>query len=317
MLGLAGLLLVGLLTGVMLLIAYTAWVLSHPPRRTYAAALASGRAGDPGELTPPLPFTLFQFSSGKHRLDAWDVAGGDPRGPVLVFIHGWGDSRIGALSRIEALAPAASRLIAWDLPGHGDAPGLSAQGALEAGAVLDLLAELQHQAGADAPDGPPSIVLVGWSMGAGIALHAATEAPKRGLTVRGVIAEAPYRLPKTPARRMLISWGLPWRLNLAPALWFLGLARGIGPRWKGFDRREVAARLSCPLLVLHGEVDPISPPADGAAICEAGRGRLAVIPAGGHYGLWTTPAHRAAASAAALQFLASLGVPSGSIAREG
>lgn len=315
MLGLAGLLLVGLLTGAALLVAYTAWVLAHPPRRTYAAALASGRAGDPGELTPPLPFTEFQFSSGSHRFSAWDVPGGDPRGPVLVFLHGWGDSRIGALSRIESLAPAAARLIAWDLPGHGEAPGVSAQGADEVRVVLDLLAELLHAARGAATEPQPPVVLMGWSMGAGIALHTAAEAAGRGLTVHGVIAEAPYRLPATPARRMLVSWGLPWRLNLAPALWLLGALHGVGPRWKGFDRRVVAARLACPLLVLHGDTDAISPPQDGEAMCEAGRGRLVVVPAAGHYGLWTTPAHRETASRAVLRFLASLGADPATSAR--
>lgn len=317
MLGLAGLLLVGLVTGVALLIAYTAWVLSHPPRRTYAGALASGRAGDPGELTPPLSFTEFQFSSGKHRFSAWDVAGGDPGGPVLVLVHGWGDSRIGALSRIEALARGASRLIAWDLPGHGDSPGVSAQGGREVGVVLDLLAELLHQARGAASGPHSSVVLMGWSMGAGIALHAATEACHRGLPVRGVIAEAPYRLPETPARRMLISWGLPWRLNLAPALWLLGALQGMGAGWKDFDRRGVAARLTCPLLVLHGEIDAISPPEDGTVICDAGRGRLALVPGAGHYGMWTTAAHYEAASREVLGFLASLGEHAAASAREG
>ncbi|MCC6950900.1 MAG: alpha/beta hydrolase [Phycisphaerales bacterium] len=307
MVGLAGLLLVGLLVGVGLLIAYTAWVLSHPPRRTYATALASGRPGDPGELTPPLAFADVQFASGGHRYGAWDVEGGDPAGPLLVLVHGWGDSRIGSLSRIEALAPAVSRLIALDLPGHGDSPGASAQGATEAGIVLDLLAEITHLSRGVSSAEPRPVGLFGWSMGAGVALHAAVESAARGLTVHGVVAEAPYRLPETPAKRMLISWGLPWRINLRAALWLLGTVQGVGAAWMGFDRRAMAARLPCPLLVLHGEIDTISPPADGASICEAGHGRLVVVPGAGHYGLWTTPAHREAARVAVLEFISRVG----------
>lgn len=306
MVGLAGLLLVGLLVGVALLIAYTAWALSHPPRRTYATALASGRPGDPGELTPPLAFTDLQFSSGGRRFSTWDVAGGDPAGPLLVLVHGWGDSRIGALSRIETLAPVASRLIALDLPGHGDSPGASTQGATEAGVVLDLLTEVMHPSRGVASEERRPVVLFGWSMGAGVALHAAVESAARGLDVHGVVAEAPYRLPETPAKRMLISWGLPWRMNLRAALWLLGTVQGVGAGWKGFDRRELASRLPCPLLVLHGEIDTISPPADGASISEAGPGRLVVIPGAGHYGLWTMPAHVGAARDAVLEFISSL-----------
>lgn len=307
MVGLAGLLLVGLLVGVSLLIAYTAWALSHPPRRTYATALASGRPGDPGELTPPLAFADVQLSSGGRRYGAWEVQGGNPDGPLLVLVHGWGDSRIGALSRIEAVAPSVSRLIALDLPGHGESPGASAQGATEARVVLDLLSELSHPSRGVSSAEPRPVVLFGWSMGAGVALHAAVESAARGLAVHGVVAEAPYRLPETPAKRMLISWGLPWRMNLRASLWILGTVQGVGAGWKGFDRRELASRLPCPLLVLHGEIDTISPPADGASISEAGPGRLVVIPGAGHYGLWTTPAHRDAARDAVREFISRVG----------
>lgn len=306
MVGLAGLLLVGLLVGVALLVAYTAWALSHPPRRTYATALASGRPGDPGELTPPLAFTDRQCSSGGRRHSAWDIEGGNPAGPLLVLVHGWGDSRIGALSRIDALAPAASRLIALDLPGHGESPGASAQGATEAGVVLDLLSELLHSSGGGTPGVPIPVVLFGWSMGAGVALDVASRSAARGLSVQGVVAEAPYCFPETPAKRMLISWGLPWRMNLRAANGLLGIMHGVGAGWSGFDRRALASRLDCRLLVLHGEIDTISPPADGASINEAGRGRLVVIPGAGHYGLWTTPAHLELVRNAVLEFISSL-----------
>jgi fermentation-respiration switch protein FrsA (DUF1100 family) len=107
-----------------------------------------------------------------------------------------------------------------------------------------------------------------------------------------VIAEAPYRLPRTPARNVLRLSGLPHSWNVAPAFWMLGLRLGVGVRWRGFDRAEHAARLTSPLLVLHGDADAVCPLIDAEAIVERARAagvaaQLAVIAGGSHNGLWT------------------------------
>lgn len=291
-LGLACFLLLGLLLGVVALIARTAYLLTHPPRRTYADALARNRPGDPGELPgPPRAWSLWHFQHRGLALPVWDITGDHPDGPVLILSHGWGDSRVGGLSRVPSLLPLASRILLWDMPGHGEAPGTCALGVREPAALADLVR-------AASPERP--FILLGWSLGAGVCIAAAAE----GLPAAAVVAEAPYRHAATPARNMLAALGLPYRANLPPALWILGAALGIGPRWLGFDRADLAARLACPLLVIHGEADDICPPADGLAIAAAAtRGSFTPIPAAGHYGLWTDPALAAACDAALRRFL--------------
>jgi len=95
----------------------------------------------------------------------------------------------------------------------------------------------------------------------------------------------------------------------------MGVRLGVGPWWRGFDRAETAARVTAPVLVIHGTEDAISPIEDGRRIAESARaGRIAEIEGGGHNDLWADPAHRAACVGAVREFAASLtGSPASSL----
>lgn len=286
--GLLLLLLLGLLAGLGAMTAWTAWLLSRPPRRTYAAAVARGRPGDPGELKLPLEFREWRFVSRGRRFPAWEVRGGRPGAPTLIISHGWGDSRVVMLGRIAALAPLFSRVIVWDLPGHGDAPDRCRLGTREAEDLAALVDAAMRR--------DEALVLYGFSLGAGVSIVAAAQMKDRPLS--GVIAEAPYRVPRTPARNVLKQLGLPWRWNLPPALRLLGV------RERGFDRADWASRVRAPLLVLHGARDAISPLEDGEAIARAApMGRLVVAPEGEHLNLWTEPTLAEASLGAVREFV--------------
>jgi pimeloyl-ACP methyl ester carboxylesterase len=297
--GLAVLLLVGLLIALVAATWYTVHMLTHPPRRTYASALARNRAGDPGELDAG-PRGKHRWSAWNLRwrnldLPVWDIEGDKPDGPVIILSHGWGDSRIGGLTRTPALAAFASRLILWDMPGHGEAPGTCSLGNYEVESLLALVDRV----------GSPAI-LYGWSLGAGVSIAAAARLdPAR---VSAVIAEAPYRLPQTPARNVLRSFGLPWRINLPLALTILGVRFGIGPKWRGFDRAELAAGLRVPLLVIHGAQDDICPVQDGRDIAQAAKGphEMIELDDAGHHSLWTDAKSSEGCAAAVDRFLSAL-----------
>ncbi len=272
---------VGLVLAWVLAVLYTAWVLIHPPRRTFASAIARSIPADPSDLSPPRHYECWTLRSRGMDLPVWDIEGDDPDGPILVLVHGWGDSRIGALPRLEAVAPNVSRVVALDLPGHGEAPGWCALGTLEVDdlhALVDQLALPRER-----------LVLMGWSMGAGIAIEVGARTPG----MRGVIAEAPYRLARTPARNVLRQARLPWRLNLTPAFWLLNAVLRGRLRDARFDRARHARQLRCPLLVLHGELDEVCPIDDGRDIAQAApQGTLSPIALGDHNGLWTNESTR-------------------------
>jgi uncharacterized protein len=283
------------------MVAYTKWMLTHPPRRTYASAVSRGRPGDPSELPEPRRFEEWMFkSAGGFDLPVWEVDGDDTAGPIIILTHGWADSRISALTRVSPLAAVASKLILWDLRGHGHAPGVSTLGPRERddlNLLLDHLRSTRPRAnGSEVP-----IVLYGWSLGAGISIEIAASAP-----VAAVIAEAPYRLRETPARNVLAARGLPHRATLKPALWLAAPRLAASGAYRGFDRALHAARVSCPVLVLHGSEDRVSPVDDGRAIAAAApHGGIAEILGAGHNDLWTDPRFAQQSAVAVHEFIRS------------
>ncbi len=333
-LGLATLLLIGLLIVWVVVAVRIGWVLTHPPRRTFAFALAKGWPSSPaelpGELGRPRPFTEWSVrsrvrASEGRELPVWDIrCDGGPGAPVIIFTHGWGESRLHGLLRMGAWVRVASRVILWDMPGHGEAPSASTcrLGTSEHEGLLELISRV-HEGEPAAP-----VILHGFSLGAGVSIVAAAVARERlpGV-VRGVIAEAPYSVPQTPARAVLHHNGLTLPLARAAAQGVLGLLWGHGAWWftrdraPRFDRRVWAARLGAPgivggtnappvpLLVLHGERDEICPLDDGRAIAAADRAaeRLVIVPGAGHLDLWAQPEARAACEGAVSGFVAGCG----------
>lgn len=271
-------------TGLGVVAAASVWFtmhrLRHPPRRTNAHAVSRGAPSDPGELSEPIAFETRVIELGDAAVELWEIAGAAPAGPVVIVTPGWGDSKIGALARLEALTPWASRVVAWDPPGLGATPGVCGLGVTETALVRRLTERYAGERG---------VVLYGWSLGGGVSVAAANDA-----RVLGVIAEAPYREARTPARNVLRGAGLPYRFNLPVAMWLLGLRLGVGAGWRGYDRGNLAAHVRGALLVLHGSRDVVSPIEDGVAIAGAAPGGvLAEIRGGGHNDLWSDPAWRA------------------------
>lgn len=288
------------------MVAYTMWMLTHPPRRGFAYALSRGAPADPAAalgLTVgsdgQLPWREWTVSTSKNALlKVWDVPGRNPAGPVVIVSHGWGDSRVVMLPRLQTLATHASRIILWDMSGHGESGGTCSLGNLE----VDQLLSVIDAARAD------RVVLYGFSLGAGVSIAAAA---RLGDRASAVIAEAPYRWAITPARNVLHIRGLPHTFTLAPALMLLGVRLGLGPNWatRGvFDRAALAAKLSSAtsLFILHGEHDAICPLDDAREIAAAGRGTCTTIPSGTHAELWTSPRTRDATAQAVRHIFLSL-----------
>ncbi len=317
--GLLILLAASLALGWLLLVMFTVWLLTHPPRRSYAYAVARNLPGDPSEITVTGPdgstrrglaFTEWHATCRGGALPVWEVQGLNTSGPTVIITHGWGDSRVVMLPRLAALAPLASRIILWDLAAHGDAPkGRFTLGAVE---YEDLLALFDDVAESPNSSADPRIFLYGFSLGAGVSIHAAHAMPlwklKDHAALAGVIAEAPYRLPITPARNVLRMRGFPYRSNIGPAIVWLKATLGFWFRDRNFDRSS--QRLDAPLLVLHGTDDPICPLMDAREIAAAHESRLIEIPGGGHNNLWTDPAFASQMLAAVAQFVASAPVRS-------
>lgn len=280
LLRLAALLLAGLLLlyfGLCLMLGYA---LLHPPRIAAGAAAARGWYLDPADAG-------YDFHEWSHRtadglrLPVWEVRNTQrPDAPIVIFSHCWGGSRRESLQRIGFVFDRASRVILWDMRGHGEAEGTSRLGTAE---VDDLVALMQRL------DGTESFLLYGYSMGAGVSICAAVREEVRDRVI-GLIADGPYRWTREPVHAMLTFNGLP----SFPILNIVHRALCVLiPRLRKSERAQFAARLRCPLLVLHGADDPICPLNSALEVAQAApESEFVIIPAGGHLNLHQTDAHR-------------------------
>ncbi len=275
-----------LVGGLVLFLSVVVWAtvrrMSRPPRRTYAWAVSKNRAGDPGELDEPLVFVAREETHAGRRVSVWDIEGRDAAGPVVVLTHGWGEGKVLGLGRVAVIAGAASRVIAWDMPGHGESAGSTTLGSAEARALASMAESMRTERG---------LVLWGWSLGAEVSVRAAAVLKDRGIGVEGLVLESGFRSGTTPARNVLRGAGYPSGWTLDVALLVIGAMAGRALDRFGDLVVTAQAVAGVPAVVLHGTADRVCPAADGEAIAAALGGRFEVIEGAGHLDLWEPP-HR-------------------------
>jgi len=255
--GLLLLLLAGLALVLLIGAAMIVRAIARPPRKTYAHALAKGDPTDPSELGRAAEAVTFRLPD-ETTTPGWIIAGDAPDGPTVVILHGFGDSRFGAMTRIAMLGPHASRLVVFDLRGQGESTATYCRGGETE--VADAIAILNQL-------GDRRVVLLGYSMGGQIAMAVAGRLAQRGdERVIGVIADGPYRRWQTPIVGTLRCKGLPAfpLVPLARAMIVLGMGRAVL-----FDRGVDAGAMRCPMLILHGEADPVCPIEEARSLAEA------------------------------------------------
>ena len=175
-------------------------------------------------------------ADGVH-ITAWVAA---PQGdkPVIVYFHGNGGSLRYAAARLRELIGAGIGLVALEYRGYGgneDSPS-------ESGLIADGEAAYAYAA-AHYP--VKQIVLWGQSLGSGVAVAVAAEKP-----VDRVILEAPFT--STAAVASVRYWYMPVSLLMKDQF--------------HSDRR--IAKVTAPLLILHGVQDRVVPYAMGERLFE-------------------------------------------------
>lgn len=268
--GLLVLLAIALAAVIVVLTAMIVWEARRPPRHTAGYAVAKGLPCDPGEMG--LSFDAWWLDCGRGvRLPVWEITTGTaPDGSItVILVHGWGHSRIDMLPRVGLWKELAGRIVLYDLRGHGDAEGDLSR--LGAGEDEDLLALIERL-------GEGRYLLVGHSMGAVIAIHAAAREVEPAGQITGIVAYGPYADFHASIRGRLRSSGFPTRpLTDLAMFWF----RLIGLRHR--DLAHDAATLACPLLVIHGKADEIAPFAHAEMVVDAAAdAALHAVPGAGH-----------------------------------
>jgi uncharacterized protein len=192
-------------------------------------------------------------------LKGWWAKAQLPRRGLVVWLHGVGDNKDSAEGLVERWTKKGFDVAAYDSRGHGSSGGkLCTYGYFEKDdvkRVLDVLAK----AGADAD----RTVLMGFSMGAAIALQAA---PLDG-RVRAVAALAPFAELRTAATRAAPFW-----MGAGSVRHAFELAENEA-HFHLDDVAPVKTHVAVPLLLVHGKRDGKLPPADSEAILAAASSR--------------------------------------------
>lgn len=191
------------------------------------------------------------------------------QGPKLVMIHGWASSAE-TMQGLAAEFDDAFEVHCLDLPGHGRA----ATGRVDVG--LDEMIESARDYVESL--GEP-VILVGWAMGALVALAVAAQLKVKALVCMGTPSGGAEFGPafEKMAQRLVRDWPryvrssvdviVGDRVSVEVHAWMCRIMQGTHPsvaRRSLLDvarsqPRSYAAKVSAPVLVLHGAEDKISP----------------------------------------------------------
>lgn len=195
-------------------------------------------------------FSRWNDASGNPL--GWATDAGDPENPVLI-LHGNAGHALNRISLVGKLREAGitSRIHLVDYPGYGSTPGHPDQAGLTATAVAALGA-LPHPA-----------VVVGESLGTGVAAQAAARSPEK---IRGLVLITPFDSMTAAAARHY-----PW-LPVSALL----LDR--------FDSVKALAKFTGPVAILAAANDETTPPALGKRLFDSlpGPKKLWIVPHGDH-----------------------------------
>ena len=225
-----------------------------------------------------LAFETHRFRTGDGlTLEAWRLPTADPKGMVL-FFHGYADSKSSMLTEARIFREMGYEAVLVDFRGSGGSDGdTTTIGFLEA---EDVWASVVN---AGRWPASRNLVVFGSSMGAVAVLRAAS---LHDLPVRGLILQSPFaslletvehrfhkmQAPTFPAAPLLVFWG------------------GVQGGFDGFAHNPVhyAENVREPVLLMHGERDPLACIAEARAIYDRlpGRKELVVFPKASHVSLF-------------------------------
>jgi len=207
--------------------------------------------------------------------------------PGVAFVHGAGADRTGWQLQTRWFAHHGYRAAAIDLPGHGGSDG----------PVLETIVEMADWvASAIEAMGLAPAHIVGHSMGTFVTLETAARHPDatRSIVLLGTATAMPVhpellstaQASDPKAARLITSWGIGSRAHkgghASPGMWLIGGNHALIDRAaegvlgndlaasEGYDRAiEAAAEVTCPVTLVLGREDKMTPNRAATALIEA------------------------------------------------
>jgi pimeloyl-ACP methyl ester carboxylesterase len=192
--------------------------------------------------------------------------------PGVVVLHGWGANAELMLPLARPLQAAGMTVLLIDARNHGGSDGDTFSSMPRFAEDLDAAIDWLKTRPEALPD---RIAVVGHSVGAAAALLAAS----RRADLAGVISLAAFAHPAAMMRRWLAGKNLHW----FPLGWYVlrYVQHVIGHRFDAIAPLNTIAKVTCPVLLVHGSEDSTVPVADAHAIHAQRPGervRLLVLP---------------------------------------
>lgn len=200
-------------------------------------------------------------------LRGWRCRASDrPRG-TIVYLHGVADNRGSAANIIKRYTEKGFDVIAYDSRGHGESEGsICTYGYFEKEDLRRIVDLIDHR----------PIVLIGASLGAAVAIQAASSDPR----IEAIVAAETFSDLRTVA-----SERAPWVLTHDMITRAFQLAETSGRFEVDAVSPERAARnVRVPVLLIHGADDRETAPAHSQRVMAAlaGRKRLILVERAGH-----------------------------------
>ena len=248
-----------------------AFAVLRPPRLTDGRAIWILQRLSPGDLGlkyEDITFTIRDERTGVLlRIAGWWIPNAQANGRCVVLLHGLAEAKVGAIAWAPLWHSLGFNILAIDLRAHGESGGADCTaGYWERHDVNQVLDQICGQRKSDTAQ------LVLFGVGAGAACAAAAAALRKDLTA--LVLESPPADSANSARLYMDRLGGPGR-------WFQSIVLRIVQRMAGSDYSAVRpvdllGRISCPVMLIAPENDPMVSDDDRNAMEQALRSRAAV-----------------------------------------
>lgn len=212
---------------------------------------------------------VFLTSEDSTSLHGWLLpAQGESRGTIL-FLHGNAENISTHIGSVHWLPEAGYNVFLLDYRGYGKSQGQPNV----AGSLADIETALRFVT-RDERLNAKGVVVFGQSLGGALAIVASAQSKHRAL-IQAVITESAFSDFRSIAREKLNAFWLTWPLQY-PLSWLV--TGDYSPLL------AISTLHSTPVLIIHGELDPVVPPHHGERLYAAAREphQLWILPNGRH-----------------------------------